>query len=95
MLQKIANELKKHPQILLMEIQGHVDATETRRARSRARALGRTRAAAVRARLIRLGVAANRLIAKDYGATRPVAPNRTARGRARNRQVRFVVLKQR
>ena len=37
--------------------------------------------------LIANGVAAERLVAKGYGATQPVASNVTAEGRAQNRRV--------
>ena len=45
------------------------------------------RAAAVRHLLVVLGVAASRIEALGYGHTRPIAPNRTAEGRAMNERV--------
>jgi outer membrane protein OmpA-like peptidoglycan-associated protein len=50
--------------------------------------LSERRAAAVRQALVaQFGVPANRLTAKGYGLTRPVEPNTTVEGRARNRRV--------
>ena len=42
--------------------------------------------------LIKQGIAKDRLIAKGYGETKPVAPNNTREGRAQNRRVAIVVL---
>ncbi|MBC6446424.1 channel-forming protein ArfA/OmpATb [Actinokineospora xionganensis] len=50
------------------------------------------RAATVQSRLAQLGVAADRITAKGYGSTKPVAPNNTAAGQAANRRVEIVVL---
>jgi OOP family OmpA-OmpF porin len=49
--------------------------------------LSQRRAESVRAYLIHAGIDANRLKAKGYGETRPIAPNDTEAGRARNRRV--------
>ncbi|MCS7085429.1 MAG: OmpA family protein, partial [Bacteroidia bacterium] len=51
------------------------------------------RAEAVRAYLISKGVDDNRIMAKGYGETMPVASNDTEKGRALNRRVEFKVLK--
>jgi len=49
----------------------------------------------VRQWLVDHGVAAERLVAKGYGFSRPVADNRVRTGRQRNRRVQFVVLRRR
>ncbi|MBM3886217.1 MAG: OmpA family protein, partial [Gemmatimonadetes bacterium] len=41
----------------------------------------------VRAYLISKGVAADRITAKGYGSSKPIAPNNTPAGRATNRRV--------
>ena len=41
----------------------------------------------VRAYLASKGVGPERMVAKGYGASQPVAPNTTATGRAQNRRV--------
>jgi outer membrane protein OmpA-like peptidoglycan-associated protein len=46
----------------------------------------------VRAYLVKKGVEASRLEAKGYGATKPIASNRTQKGRQQNRRTDFVIL---
>jgi len=55
--------------------------------------LSQRRAEAVRNYLISKGVAADRLTAKGFGETRPVADNKTAEGRFKNRRVELIELK--
>jgi outer membrane protein OmpA-like peptidoglycan-associated protein len=54
-------------------------------------ALSAARAAAVREALIARGIPAQRLESQGLGAARPIASNRTAKGRARNRRIEFHV----
>ena len=54
--------------------------------------LSERRAAAVKAWLVKQGVAEARLEAKGLGATKPIDKNETAEGRANNRRVEFVKL---
>jgi outer membrane protein OmpA-like peptidoglycan-associated protein len=49
--------------------------------------LSAARAEAVKAYLVQHGVAADRIMAKGEGAAKPIADNKTAEGRARNRRV--------
>lgn len=72
-----------------VEVGGHTDnsgnpATST--------PLSQRRADAVKAELVRLGVAANRVNAKGYGEARPIASNGTEAGRVANRRVEIKVL---
>ena len=53
--------------------------------------LSEKRAIAVRNYLISKNVEEKRITSKGYGDTKPVAPNTTAAGRAKNRRVEFVV----
>jgi outer membrane protein OmpA-like peptidoglycan-associated protein len=88
---EIATVLKAHPELTRIRVEGHTDSVggraynldlSWRRARSVVRAL------------VQGGIAAGRLVAEGYGFDRPVAPNATALGRAKNRRVEFTILEQ-
>jgi OmpA-OmpF porin, OOP family len=53
--------------------------------------LSEERAAAVKAYLVSKGIAENRLMSTGYGLTKPVADNKTAAGRAKNRRVEMTL----
>ena len=72
---------------LVVEIQGHTDNTGDAAADQ---VLSDQRAAAVKNALTVAGIAANRLTAKGYGLTKPVADNSTPEGRAKNRRLELV-----
>lgn len=69
-------------------IAGHTDSQGTSRNNL---TISQRRAEAVRRRLVSGGVAESRLMAEGYGEDRPIADNRTAEGRLRNRRVEFTV----
>jgi outer membrane protein OmpA-like peptidoglycan-associated protein len=77
------------PEIVELEVQGHSDATGDLLYN---RDLSARRARYVRDRLVELGVAPHRVVARGYGPTRPVADNDTAAGRGANRRVVFEIL---
>ena len=79
----VAASLVANPDIRI-EIAGHTDNTGTVAGNTR---LSQNRANAVRAYLASKGVAPERMVAKGYGSTVPVATNTTAAGRAQNRRV--------
>lgn len=54
--------------------------------------LSKKRAAAVKAKLITMGITANRLQTDGKGEKEPVADNETAAGKAANRRVQFIKL---
>lgn len=56
--------------------------------------LSRRRAVNVMNYLIKRGIAARRLSAKGYGPSKPIATNKTAAGRARNRRIMVDVIKE-
>jgi len=91
LLNEVALTLKANMQIKGVRIEGH---TDSRGKRKRNLKLSQARAEAVRNFLIRAGVAPGRLFAQGYGPDKPVADNRTRRGRRQNRRVEFTILDQ-
>jgi outer membrane protein OmpA-like peptidoglycan-associated protein len=89
-LDKLANTLLKYPH-WQVEIAGHTDNVGDARLNQ---ALSENRAIVVANYLVRQGVAEERIKAKGYGSTRPLAGNETETERAQNRRVEFVVEKQ-
>lgn len=87
-LDSLANVANACPTVRI-EIAGHTDSQGEADAN---RLLSERRAEAVRAYLIKDGVAADRLSAVGYGADRPAAPNDSDDNRARNRRIEFTVL---
>jgi uncharacterized repeat protein (TIGR01451 family) len=88
-LQAVADVLKTTPLILKVGIEGHTDNKGKEEANIQ---LSDRRAQSVMRWLIANGVAADRLTAKGYGPTRPIADNKTNKGRAANRRVDFRIL---
>jgi OmpA-OmpF porin, OOP family len=72
-----------------IEISGHTDSEGIP---ERNNPLSERRAKAVLTYLTGAGVAASRLSAAGYGAEKPIAPNETAEGRAKNRRIEFAVV---
>jgi outer membrane protein OmpA-like peptidoglycan-associated protein len=91
LLEELADVLNRTPRIKSVEIQGH---TDNQGSAAHNRLLSEQRAAAVRDRLVALGVSSSRLQAKGFGAERPIVPNVTAGNRARNRRVALIILEQ-
>jgi OmpA-OmpF porin, OOP family len=85
-LDAIAATLKGNPQILLVEVSGHTDATERDAA-----SLSAARARAVRDALIALGVSPDRLSLGAYGASRPLDRKRSEKALRKNRRVDFEI----
>ena len=90
LLLEVADALLRNPDVELVEIQGH---TDNRGDRALNMQLSQRRAESVQRWLIEHGVASDRLLAKGYGPTRPIAPNITAYNRARNRRVQFRIVR--
>lgn len=70
-----------------IEVGGHTDNVGSPEANQK---LSQERAQAVMAALAQRGVKADRMTAKGYGQTVPIADNRTEDGRAKNRRVELV-----
>ena len=82
-LQQILDLLKKSPP-LKIEVQGHTDNVG---GDAYNQTLSEARAKAIVTWLTQHGIAADRLTAKGFGKTKPVADNATDTGRAKNRRV--------
>ncbi len=88
LLKQVAAVLKAE-RALSIEIQGHTDDTGSATTNIK---LSQQRAEAIRAALVKAGVAQARLVAKGYGPTRPRASNVSAEGREQNRRVEFLII---
>jgi outer membrane protein OmpA-like peptidoglycan-associated protein len=84
-LDKAAQIMTKYPDIKV-SVEGHTDNTGSA---AMNQTLSEKRAAAVKAYIVAKGVSADRLQAKGFGPTKPVATNKTTAGRAMNRRVEF------
>jgi outer membrane protein OmpA-like peptidoglycan-associated protein len=88
LLEQIADTLARTPTIEHLEIQGHTDDTGTP---EHNKSLSEARANAVLEWLVAHGIDANRLAAHGFGQERPLSPNVTPQGRARNRRVELII----
>lgn len=87
-LKAVINILKANPH-LYIRIENHTDGAYRHRYGSK---ISHRRARSVRAYFIKKGIAASRLKARGYGPNRPIAPNKTWKGRAKNRRTEFHIL---
>lgn len=83
----ITREFAAFPNIKI-EVAGHTDNVGRATANQQ---LSQSRAQAVLDYLVSKGVDGNRLTAKGYGATKPIADNKTEIARATNRRIEFTV----
>jgi outer membrane protein OmpA-like peptidoglycan-associated protein len=90
LLTEVRDVILQHPEIQIIEVQGHADDTGTSEFNKQ---LSEQRAQAVRGWLVKKGIDAKRLVSRGYGATRPIATNQTDDGKAANRRVQFVIVK--
>jgi len=87
-LEKVVLFLAKNPKVKV-EIGGHTDNTGTDEVNL---LLSKKRAEEVRNWLIEAGVKPNRLEAKGYSSTKPLASNATGEGKAQNRRTEILIL---
>ena len=80
--------LKDNP-TLKFEISGHTDNIGTANSNMK---LSQIRAKACVDYMISKGIAANRLVAKGYGETKPIVPNNTSKNRFLNRRVEAKII---
>lgn len=83
-----ANFLKDNPKVIVA-IHGHTDSAGDPDANMK---LSNERANSVNNFLIKSGVSASRLSFKGFGQTKPLVPNDTEEGRAKNRRTEFVII---
>lgn len=88
LLDEVAAVLKGNPDVKRVVIEGHTDSKGGKVANTK---LSAGRAKAVRAYLVEKGVEPARLETKGFGPSRPVADNKTEKGREENRRVEFVI----
>ncbi|HET7720697.1 MAG TPA: OmpA family protein, partial [Acidimicrobiales bacterium] len=89
LLKAVAAALAATPAIKKVSIEGHTDGTGTPEGNLD---LSQRRSESVRRWLTENGVAAERLEAKGFGDSRPIASNKTSRGRSENRRVEFNIV---
>ena len=85
-LNPVVDFLNKYPS-LKIDIEGHTDATGSAKINNE---LSQKRADAILKFFIDKGISQDRLNAKGYGSSKPVAENKTAKGRAENRRVELL-----
>jgi outer membrane protein OmpA-like peptidoglycan-associated protein len=90
-LEELADLMSKRPDIKGVEVQGHTDNTGTAPYNLR---LSQSRAQAVVDAIAKLGIDPSRMTAKGYGQEKPLGPNTTDAGRAKNRRVQVMITEQ-
>lgn len=88
LLEEVVEALRDR-QSLCVRIEGHTDSRGNEADNQK---LSAGRAQAVLERLVKYGLAADRLESKGYGSQLPLDENRTAEGREVNRRVEFVIV---
>jgi OmpA-OmpF porin, OOP family len=90
LLEQVAAVFKEHPEIARVAVDGHTDNRGTEKSNL---TLSQKRSVAVVKWLVEHGIDARRLEARGFGPRRPIAPNTTDEGKAKNRRVEFQILK--
>lgn len=89
LLDEVARVIGGHPEISKVRIEGHTDNQGNDVYNKK---LSQRRADAVKAYLVKKGVAAERLDAVGFGEEQPKTENDTKEGRATNRRVEFIIV---
>lgn len=87
-LNRLAELMRENPSVRI-EIHGHTDSVGTE---ERNKDLSSRRATAVQSYLATHQIAAERAVARGFGATKPLADNGTENGRRQNRRVEIVIV---
>ncbi len=89
-LDRVSELMNDHPDMEI-EVAGHTDSVGSEEYNLK---LSRKRARSVKKYLVdKKGIAPKRIQAKGYGEEKPVATNKTEKGRQENRRVNFTILK--
>lgn len=88
-LNAVADALKAEPEIKKIMIEGHTDNVGKA---SKNMELSDRRARSVLTYLVQHGIASERLDSQGYGDSKPVADNKTKKGKAANRRVEFHII---
>ncbi len=80
-------DMMHHHQELRFSVEGHTDSDGDAQWNQR---LSQERAESVVRRLVEMGIDADRLTARGWEASKPVADNSTDEGKALNRRVEFI-----
>ena len=88
-LDQVAATLKQYPEILKLQVEGHTDSKGSAKYNQW---LSQQRAQAVVNYLTGKGVEEHRLVAKGFGEDKPIASNKTEKGRSANRRVEMIIL---
>jgi outer membrane protein OmpA-like peptidoglycan-associated protein len=89
LLYQISEALKENPWVGTLRIEGNTDNVGDPKSNQE---LSNRRAESVREALVKRGIAPGRLQTRGYGESKPVAPNKSPAGRARNRRVEFIIV---
>jgi outer membrane protein OmpA-like peptidoglycan-associated protein len=87
-LDDVVKVMQAHPE-LRVAVEGHTDASG---GEAYNKSLSERRARLVAEQLFEHGIVASRVSVRGYGESRPIADNKTAEGRSRNRRVEIVVV---
>ena len=89
LLDQVVKVLNDYPS-MRVSVEGHTDDVGGEASNLR---LSKKRAEAVREYLVSKGISPARLEAVGYGSTKPIALNKTAKGRAKNRRTEFKLVR--
>ncbi len=89
-IDEIYDFMRKYPHVFL-EINGHTDNVGTPEFNLD---LSKRRAEAAKKLIVKRGIAPGRIVTKGFGATKPIAPNETEEGKAKNRRIEFKIFVQ-
>jgi outer membrane protein OmpA-like peptidoglycan-associated protein len=91
LLDEVASTILSHDRLRVIRIEGHTDSVGDD---AHNLDLSQRRAQSVMRSLLERGISPSRLKAVGYGETRPVQDNKTAKGKAANRRVEFMIEEQ-